>query len=167
MFGTRTQFRVGGLSIVHNHGDRGWWFAVQVSELCNDEMHATGLDAHITLFYLRSDQHLGEEVAAELRRSLRSIISRRGTLPVDFNASGGVSPYSDEHRAMIDVLVACPAHATLHRLANEGLARVRRRQHAYVHPAFHLSILWAETATMQPATAGLTTGLRCLRASAA
>jgi len=32
-FGTRSQFRLGGLSIVHNNGHRGWWFAEQVKEL--------------------------------------------------------------------------------------------------------------------------------------
>ncbi len=46
---------------------------------------------------------------------------------------------SNEEYAWIDMLVACPLHATLHRLANEGLNRVPQRWRMRVHLAFHLS----------------------------
>ena len=109
-FGTRTQFRLGGLSIIHNLGHRGWWFAVKVEELSNDDVRVTGLDAHITLFYLRSDQDQGALIADAMAECLQQIVARRGRLPVDFNAAGGMSPYSTERLAMIELLVACPAH---------------------------------------------------------
>ena len=47
-FGTRSHFRLGMLSIAHNFGYRGWWFAVRVGELVSDEARARGLDAHIS-----------------------------------------------------------------------------------------------------------------------
>ena len=109
-FGTRTQFRLGRLSIIHNLGNRGWWFAVKVEELVKDDVRVTGLDAHITLFYLRSDQDQGELIAVAMSECLQQIVGRRGSLPIDFNAAGGMSPYSTEHLAMIELLVACPAH---------------------------------------------------------
>ena len=47
---------------------------------------------------------------------------------------------------MIDLLVACQAHGTLHRLANHGLSALPVRRQAYVNPAFHLSFRRSATA---------------------
>jgi hypothetical protein len=149
IFATRTQVQLGGLSIQHNYGHDRWWFAVGVTELLGSEMRAVGVDGHITLFYLRSHQHAGEQVAAAMSRMLLQIQQRRGQLPVDFLFSGGLSPYSSESLAMIEILVACPAHMTPHRLANEGLSQAQRRQHAFVHPALRLSLRPTATATLE------------------
>ena len=47
---------------------------------------------------------------ATMSECLQQIVGRRGSLPIDLNAAGGMSPYSTEHLAMIELLVACPAH---------------------------------------------------------
>ena len=99
-FGTRTQSHLCGLSIVHNLGHRGWWFAVQVSELRSCDYIATGVDAHVTLFYLRSHHERVADVAEALSAALERILTRRGgrrlvpRLPVDFNTAGRVSDSS-------------------------------------------------------------------------
>ena len=110
LFGTRTQFRMGGLSIAHSLGRRGWWYAVVVEQLAMDDVWVAGLDAHITLFYLRSDHNEAEAVAGAMTACLQQILQRRGRLPVDFNAAGSVSQWSSDDYAMIELLVACPAH---------------------------------------------------------
>lgn len=53
------QWELHGLSVCHNHGHRGWWFALQASELRCDTHRVVNLDAHITLFYLISDRERG------------------------------------------------------------------------------------------------------------
>ncbi len=154
-FGSRTQFRMGGLSIVHNNdGPRGWWFALQVTELYGDDMCVTGLDAHCTLFYLRSHQQHGEAVAAAMSRCLQQMIDRRGVRPTDFLSAGVVHQSSTAEYAWIDLLVSCPAHATLHRLANEGLAQVPQYWQVHVHPAFHLSFRLAHGVNLERVMGG-------------
>ena len=150
-FGTRTQFHVGDLSIVHNLGRRGWWFAVQVGELRGCDYVVTGVDAHFTLFYLNSHHERAHEVAGAMSALLEQIVTRRGDrrlppdrrLVPDFVTAGQVSEYSNEELAMLDVLVSCPIHSTLHRIVSAGLGQVQGRLRgriAYVHPAFHLSV---------------------------
>ena len=156
-FGTRTQFHLRGLSIVHNHGHRGWWFAVQVSELVSVDYIATGLDAHLTLFYLRSHHERVDDVAATLSRALEGILDRHGRrrhgprLTVDFNTAGRVSDFSQEAYAMIEVLVACPLHSTLHRLVAEAMLVLQGRRHTRLLPAFHLSMRRSVGSVMEPA----------------
>ncbi len=149
-FGTRSQFRIGGATIVDNSsGPRGWWVALQVTELNGDDVRVTGLDAHCTLFYLRSHQEHGEAIAAAMSQCLQQIIGRRGMLPTDLLAAGVLNPMSTAAYAWIDLLVSCPAHATLHRVANEGLAQVPQRWKQFVHPAFHLSFRKAPSVCME------------------
>ena len=156
-FGTRTQFHLCGLSIVHNLGHRGWWFAVQVSELRSCDYIATGVDAHVTLFYLRSHHERVADVAKALSAALERILTRRGgrrlvpRLPVDFNTAGRVSDCSVEGYAMIEVLVSCPLHNTLHNLVSTGLVLLHGRRATRLLPAFHLSIRRSAGCVMEPA----------------
>ena len=48
-----------GLAVRHNLGHRGWWFALEARELRNATHRIINLDAHITMFYLNSDQDRG------------------------------------------------------------------------------------------------------------
>ena len=146
-FGTRTQFHVGELSIVHNYGQRGWWFAVQVGELRGCDYIATGVDAHFTLFYLRSHCERVSEVAGAMSAVLEQIMTRHSDRRLvhwwrvpDFATAGQVSPLSGEELAMLDVLVSCPIHSTLHRILSAGMGQLQRRQGTFVKRAFHLSI---------------------------
>ena len=146
-FGTRTQFHVGELSIVHNYGQRGWWFAVQVGELRGCDYIATGVDAHFTLFYLRSHRERVSEVAGAMSAVLEQIMTRHSDRRLvhwwrvpDFATAGQVSPLSGEELAMLDVLVSCPIHSTLHRILSAGMGQLQRRQGTFVKRAFHLSI---------------------------
>ena len=147
-FGTRTQFHVGELSIVHNNGHRGWWFAVQVGELRGCDYVVTGVDAHFTLFYLHSHHERVHEVAGAMSALLEQIVTRRGDrrlppdrrLVPDFVTAGQVSEYSNEELAMLDVLVSCPIHSTLHRILSAGLGQLQGRQGTFVKRAFHLSV---------------------------
>ena len=146
-FGTRTQFHVGELSIVHNYGQRGWWFAVQVGELRGCDYIATGVDAHFTLFYLRSHCERVSEVAGAMSAVLEQIMTRHSDRRLvhwwrvpDFATAGQVSPLSGEELAMLDVLVSCPIHSTLHRILSAGMGQLQRRQGTLVKSAFHLSI---------------------------
>ena len=146
-FGTRTQFHVGDLSIVHNLGHRGWWFAVQVGELRGCDYIATGVDAHFTLFYLRSHRERVSEVAGAMSAVLEQIMTRHSDRRLvhwwrvpDFATAGQVSPLSGEELAMLDVLVSCPIHSTLHRILSAGMGQLQRRQGTLVKSAFHLSI---------------------------
>ena len=146
-FGTRTQFHVGDLSIVHNLGPRGWWFAVQVGELRGCDYIATGVDAHFTLFYLRSHRERVSEVAGAMSAVLEQIMTRHSDRRLvhwwrvpDFATAGQVSPLSGEELAMLDVLVSCPIHSTLHRILSAGMGQLQRRQGTFVKRAFHLSI---------------------------
>ena len=146
-FGTRTQFHVGELSIVHNNGHRGWWFAVQVGELRGCDYIATGVDAHFTLFYLRSHRERVSEVAGAMSAVLEQIMTRHSDRRLvhwwrvpDFATAGQVSPLSGEELAMLDVMVSCPIHSTLHRILSAGMGQLQRRQGTLVKSAFHLSI---------------------------
>ena len=144
-FGARTQFRLGGLSIHHaDNGSDGHWFALKVEELRDDDGRASQLDAHFTLFYLRSHREHSEPVAAALTAMLQQITDRRGELPVDFVGAGVISPLSTEAFAMIDLLVSSRAHQSLHSLSHHGLSRVPMRHKFFLHRAFHLSIRRSE-----------------------
>ena len=146
-FGTRTQFRLGGLSIVHNRQTSGnVWFALHVTEIVGDTRYALGLDAHVTLLYLGSYQDHADAVATAMTGLLQQILARRGTFSADFLTAGSVSPFSNRGYGMIDLLVTSQAHGTLHRLANQGLSALPVRRQAYIHPAFHLSFRRSATA---------------------
>ena len=58
-----------GISVRHNLGHRGWWFALQVRELRSCTHRLVNLDAHITMFYLTSDQDRGNVRSCSPSRS--------------------------------------------------------------------------------------------------
>ena len=116
LFATRMPFELGGLSIVHEHGGRGWWFALSVEDLRRrgeallPEVRVEGLNAHITLFYLRSDEGSVPSIVDGMVQCVEQMTRRRGRFPVDFTVTAGPSAFSNDWLAMMDILVACPAH---------------------------------------------------------
>ena len=99
------------------------------------------MDAHITLFYLRSHFELAGEVASRMEAHLAQMGDRRGGLPPDLVTAGMLNANSREGYAWIDLLVACRAHETMHRVLAVGLeALPSRGRMRGLRPSFHLSI---------------------------
>ena len=141
-FGSRLQFQLRGLSIVHSRSGRGW-IALQVTELYGGGVQATGLDAHVTLLYVLAPSELVARAAQSMTTMLQQILNRRGANSDDFIAWGAENKLNNTGTfAMVDLIVGCRAYDTCYRLASAGILSLpqealgkRRALHLSIRPS--------------------------------
>ena len=141
MFGNGVPFSVQGCRIVSNrHDDGRWWFAIYFEDFVREGHQVVNLNAHISLFLVRLDPPTSEPRALRMRELLTQEVERieqRGRLAaaLEFTARTNGEVSTDRY-AIMNVLVACPAYETLHRLCSVALdvAGCRGR------PTFRISV---------------------------